>query len=570
MPWLLLWSASGYASVPVEVVVQGVDGDMRDNVLLFLSIHQQKNLPEISENRIRLLHTLAHSEISTALRPFGYYQPDIESTLVYRQDRWIATYRIDPGVPVRVVELEIRVEGEASADPEFRVLLADLPIKQGDIFNHAKYEESKRVLQSLGSQRGYFDAELLRSEVRVDVERHSASIILHYASGARYHFGAISFLQAGELELSLLQRYVPFKTGDPYDSNKILKLQTALSDSEYFQKVDVEPRRDQAENYAVPVDIRLNLRDRDKYTVGLGYGTDTGARGKISWERRIVDAGGKRFSTELNTSQINSSITARYRIPIKNPLTDQIAITGGWTDEHPGTSDSQTRLLGISRNQARGEWREAYSLNYRHERFVTGVNSGETTLFMPEVNWLRIRADNRINTTRGNRLQIDFRGASDSLGSDVTFFQTRANVKFILPVSDSGRLLARIDGGHTVVKDFDRLPASLRFYTGGDQSVRGYAYNSLGPPDSLGNVAGGKYLLVGSIEYEQRLSEKWSAATFYDTGNAYNSSSGDFKSGTGLGLRWKSPIGPVRLDVAWATSLEDRPWRFHLVVGPDL
>ncbi len=570
LPLLLAWSASVSAASAIEVAVEGVDAALRDNVLLFLSIQQQKNLPEISDNRIRLLHALAPGEIRAALQPFGYYQPRIDSTLVSREGHWLATYIIDLGAPVRIAQLDVQIEGEASSDPEFRQRLASLPIKQGDILVHARYEEAKRTLQNLGSQRGYFDAELLRSEVRVDPVNNSASVTLRYASGARYRFGAVTFQQADGLELPLLQRYVPFKQGEPYDSNKILKLQTALGDSEYFQQVDVEPRRDQAQDLAVPVDIKLTLRDRDKYTLGAGYGTDTGARGKVGWERRIVDAGGKRFSTELNVSQINTSITARYRIPIKDPRTDQIVITGGWTDDHPETSDSQTRLLGISRSQARGEWREAYSLNYRHERFATGEDSGKSTLFIPEVNWQRIRADNRINTTHGSRLQIDFRGAAVSLGSDVTFFQTRINTKFILPVSQNGRLLTRVDGGHTIVKDFENLPASLRFYAGGDQSVRGYEYNSLGPLDSLGSVAGGKYLLVGGIEYEQRLLGKWSAATFYDVGNAYNTSSEDFKQGAGLGLRWKSPIGPIRVDVAWALSQDEHPWRFHLVVGPDL
>ena len=567
---LLLWSSAAYPASRIEVHVEGVNEAMRDNVLLFLSIQQQRNLPDLSESRVRLLHTLAPSEIRSALQPFGYYRPRVDSTLVPQHNHWIATYRIDLGEPVRITQLDVQIEGAASTDPEFRWRLADLPIKQGDILVDARYEDTKRALQNLGAQRGYFDAELVHNEVLVDPARNSAHVSLRYASGARYHFGSVSFLQADGLDLSLLQRYVPFKPGDPYDSNKILKLQTALSDSEYFQKVDVEPRRDQAANLAVPVDIKLVLRERDKYTLGVGYGTDTGARGKLGWERRIVDSGGRRFSTELNGSQINTSLTARYRIPIKNPLTDQIVITSGWTHDHPDTSDSQTRLLGISLNQARSDWREAYSLNYQHERFVTGVDSGKSTLFIPEINWLRIRADNRINTTRGSRLQIDFRGAATSLGSDVSFFQTRANAKFILPVSTSGRLLTRLDGGHTSVKDFDNLPATLRFYTGGDQSVRGYAYNSLGPLDSLGNVTGGKYLLVGSVEYEHSLSDKWSAATFYDIGNAYNSSSENFKQGAGVGLRWKSPIGPVRLDVAWPLSLEDRPWRFHLIVGPDL
>ena len=372
------------------------------------------------------------------------------------------------------------------------------------------------------------------------------------------------------MNLDLLQRYVPFQAGTPYDTADLLKMQSALSDSDYFKKVDVQPRRDSIDDLAVPIDVTLVLRDRDKYTVGAGYGTDTGARGKMGWERRMVGPSGNRYSVELSGSQINTSITAGYRIPVNNPHPDEVVLSGGKTSDHPETSDSQTRLLGVSLNKLRGEWRQAYSLNYRHERFVTGTDSGVSTLYIPEANWQRIHADNRVITRRGHRIQLVVRGASTDVGSDVSFFQTRANAKLILPVMTHGRLLSRVDAGQTNVRDFENLPASQRFYTGGDQSVRGYDYNSLGPVDVLGKVIGGKRLLVGSVEYEHRLREKWSAALFYDVGDAYNTRPEKFKEGAGLGVRWKSPIGPVRLDVAWALSDAERPWRIHLVVGPDL
>ena len=571
---LLLFLALGFhgatASTPIEVVVEGVEEPLRTNVFLFLSVEQQKNLPEMAETRIRLLHARAPGEIRAALQPFGYYQPHIDSTLIQDETHWIATYVIALGEPVRIGEMDVRIEGDAAADTEFQKRVADLPLRKGAIFNHAVYERSKRALQNLGAQRGYFDAELQRNEVQVKLETNSASVFLYYHSGRRYRFGSLAFIQDRGLNLDLLQRYVPFQPGAPYDTADLLKMQGALNDSDYFQKVDVQPRRDSIDDLAVPIDVTLVLRDRDKYTVGAGYGTDTGARGKLGWERRMVGPSGNRYSVDLSGSQINTSITAGYRIPVNNPHPDEIVLSGGWTDDHPETSDSQTRLLGVSLNKLRGEWRQGYSLNYRHERFVTGTDNGVSTLYIPEANWQRIHADNRVVTRWGHRIQLVVRGASTNTGSDVTFFQARANAKLILPVLTDGRLLSRIDSGYTQVRDFENLPASQRFYTGGDQSVRGYNYNSLGPVDGLGKVIGGKRLLVGSIEYEHRLLEKWSAAVFYDAGNAYNDRGEKFKEGAGVGVRWKSPIGPVRLDVAWALSTEERPWRIHLVVGPDL
>ena len=110
----------------------------------------------------------------------------------------------------------------------------------------------------------------------------------------------------------------------------------------------------------------------------------------------------------------------------------------------------------------------------------------------------------------------------------------------------------------------------MRFFTGGAQSVRGYAYQSLGPVDANGEVTGGKYLVVGSIEFEHSFKNKWGVAAFYDVGNAINDISDDLKKGTGIGVRWKSPVGPVRIDLASAISLEGNPWRIHITIGPDL
>jgi len=248
--------------------------------------------------------------------------------------------------------------------------------------------------------------------------------------------------------------------------------------------------------------------------------------------------------------------------------------------EHPGTSDSQTYTAGVAHTHASGQWsltegriagwRSTYGLNYQHETWETGSESGQTTMLQPNASWLYLETDNRLVNTRGWRAQLDVRGSSSAIASDVTFAQARAQAKVIEPLWRRGRVVARLDVGTTWIEDFSTLPSSLRFYAGGDQSVRGYAYDSLGPKDEGGNVIGGPRLLVGSIEYDHQILEKWSLATFFDRGNAVDSFEGPYFNGAGVGVHWRSPIGLIRLDVAWALTLEDRPWRVHFVIGPEL
>jgi translocation and assembly module TamA len=156
------------------------------------------------------------------------------------------------------------------------------------------------------------------------------------------------------------------------------------------------------------------------------------------------------------------------------------------------------------------------------------------------------------------------------LGSDTDLLQTRLQGKFVRPLGQNQRLLLRGDLGLSYVSDFDALPATLRFFAGGDQSVRGYAYNSLGPEDASGEVIGGRHLVVGSIEYERRIKEKWGAAVFYDVGNALNSLGDPLRYSVGIGARWRSPVGPVRVDLGIPITEAEDAVRLHISLGPDL
>jgi translocation and assembly module TamA len=405
-------------------------------------------------------------------------------------------------------------------------------------------------------------------------------VTLHYQTGERYRFGTVQFEPGSGLDAGLLARYVPFSAGEPFDAEQLIELRRGLVDSNYFQQIEVTPRRDVAVDHLIPITVKLVPRPPNKYTFGLGYGTDTGVRGKAGWEVPRLNEAGHRLFNEANASQVKSDLTVRYIVPVQDPRTDQLAYSISAVSDYPDTSKSDSITAGVAYTESSGiwrltegriaGWRSTYGLEYLREQWETGSDNGRTTLIMPTVSWLYLNTESRLITTRGWRAQLDLRGASTSLASDVTFGQALLKVKFIQPLGDRGRVITRLDTGATWIDDFSELPSSLRYYAGGDQSVRGYAYNSLGPTDLNGQVIGGPDLLVGSIQYEHRILEKWSLATFYDAGNAMDGFDGPYYSGAGVGVHWRSPIGLIRLDVAVALTPEDRPWRLHIIIGPDL
>ncbi|HEX7043271.1 MAG TPA: autotransporter assembly complex family protein [Burkholderiales bacterium] len=565
----LLLPAPVLAALALEVTVVGVDGAVRDNVLATLTIYEERERSDLTAARVRRLHANALEQIRSALQPFGYYRPRIKATLAQEGDRWHARYEIDPGPAVPVTAVEVNVTGEGADDPAFRALVDGFPMAPGQTLDHAAYEEGRRRFEAVAAERGYFDMRFTRREIRLDLEAYRAQIFLDVDTGPRYRFGEVH-IEQDLLSEELLRRYVHLTPGQPYSTAALLELQTAFSSTNYFRDVQVEADPREAIDHTVPVRVTLTPRKRDRYSFGVGYGTDTGPRGQASWQRFYVNEYGHHARVDLRASDIEQSLLAGYFIPIRNPQTDQLALTGGYEEIETTTAISRIRRAAIARTTVRGRTFETLSLAYQREAFEVGAQADTTTLLLPGASWTRYWGADRVYTRSGARLTLDLRGASEELGSDVSMLQARLSGKLILPVAMSGRLLTRFDVGTTRTEEFERVPASLRFFAGGDVSVRGYRYSSLGPTDASGDVVGGPRLLVGSVEYEQTIRGSWAVAAFYDIGNAVEDFSDPLVRGVGIGLRWRSPIGQIRLDAAHALDLPGDAWRIHLYIGPDL
>jgi translocation and assembly module TamA len=547
-------------------------GEIRKNVLSVLSIDDARKEKNLTEARIRQLHKKAPDEIRTALEPYGYFRPVIEANLTHDERGWLAQYRIDPGPELHVTSLDLQVQGEGSSEPELVTLASGFPLQRGAIMSSSVYGAAKKEFETFAAVNGYLDAVFTESRIAVDRTKYTADIVLHFDTGPRYRFGPTRF-HLNFLNENLLAGYVTWKEGEPLNANELLKFQGTLGESSYFGRAEVEMRREEAIGREVPIDVTLEPSKPRRFTFGLGYGTDTGPRVSGTAQFRRLNCLGHRAETELRLSSIEQSLWARYYIPGAYPRTDVLSFLAGFANLDTATAKSRTALTGVSLSRARGRWHEVLSLTEQRETYTVGLDNGTSYLLIPEGNWSRVIADDRVYTRKGFRVQFDLRGAVKDALSNASFAQIETDGKWIRSLGKKSRVIGRAQLGYTITGDFRILPPRIRFFSGGDQSVRGYAFNRLGSVDEKGNVIGGKVVRVVSGEYEYRFLDKWggfSAATFVDAGNATMTFSEPLRVGAGVGLRWRSPIGMVRGDAAFAVSLPGTPLRLHLNVGPDL
>ncbi|HOW62383.1 MAG TPA: autotransporter assembly complex family protein [Candidatus Contendobacter sp.] len=555
----------------LAVTVEGVDEPLRTNVLALLELNRFAGQTAPEETRLRWLHGNAEREIRAALQPFGYYEPTIESALNRVPGGWEARYRIQPGRPLRITTLDLQILGEGQQDPVFQQALANAPLVQGQTLDQPKYEQFKQALETLATERGYFEARFAERAIEINLEAYEATVRLHYDTGPRYRFGAITFKQ-DFLSPKLLNRYPRFKSGDPYNANDLLKLQGDLNSSPYFSQIQINAPPDAATD-TTPVEVVLEPNKKRKYSAGAGYGTDTGPRVRLKAEQRWLNRRGHHAEQELLWSPIKMSFGGKYYIPGDDPTTDTYTLNAGYTQQNYKNQDYEQFIIGGGWQQQDGKWLKNYNLSYQYEEFSVGDEPTRSSLLLiPGLNWTWIDADDRLYPTRGLLFGFELRGASTALLSDLDFVQGVLHLKGVYALNETSRFIARGDAGTTLIRQgFEKLPTSLRFFTGGDASVRGYAYNSIGPTDEEGVVIGGKNLLVGSLEYEHRVWDGWSLAAFVDSGDAFDGASPELKTGAGVGLRWRSPVGPVRIDLA---SGLDRPpgdaFRFSFSIGPEL
>jgi translocation and assembly module TamA len=510
---------------------------------------------------------LVPAKVQLALEPFGYYRPVIQVTRSGPAGERILV-QVAPGEPVRIGHRRVQVTGAGSEDPILGALVAGFPLKPGDPLVHAAYEEGRGQLKSRAQGLGYLDADFSSHEIVVDPATQTASLDLVLATGGLYRFKAAHLLGAPDYPVPFLQRFVAFRPGDPFTRTRLGLTQLQLAGSERFKEVvlTAEPAADHE------VTLRVDLKQGPTrfLRTGLGFGTDTGPRGTVRYRDLNMLNRGHELSTSLYVSKRLQGLSSIYTLPLASGLLDTTTVQVNLQKEE--LADLVTRLASVelARNRALGPG----VLGTGFVRFLQEAYTSEglyhrTRLVLPGVRYTRDQLDDPRLPTRGLRLALEARGTDRSLGSDTRMVQLLGAVSFLQPLPARLSLQTRLRVGATFSSDpVDALPPTLRFFAGGDQSVRGYGYQSLGDRDATGKVVGGRQLLTTSLELERALPRNWGVSLFHDAGNAFDSFKGvRLHQGAGVGLHYRSPVGSLNLSLARRIFDEHPGWRIHFTVG---
>jgi len=557
---------------PVQVVISGLEGDPLKNVQAALTIPEAM-VRDGAPNRfwLKRLEKQAPAKVAAALAPLGFYSTVVTTSLQKTEDnRYRLEVKVVPGEPVRVYDLHLDIEGPGARVRKLRRLIGEFPLSRGDILRHDLYEEGKGTLKSRAIDLGYLDADFSRHEIRVHRGERRAEIDLVLNTGPRYSFGDVLVHGAPSYPEKFLKRYMAFKKGEVFSFPRLGQTQLNFLDSDRFREVIVTPRKDLEQKFEVPVDIKLVPSARRRLRPGIGYGTDTGARLSLKYTDLNIFHLGHELKTDLLVAQYRQSLIGSYTVPGYRNIDSHTVFRVGFEREDIDTFESESLFAEAERvrNFGKGRLGSVY-LQLLQEKSTVGEEEDTSQMVLPGVRFSRRRYNDPVRPTGGYFFNLESRGGHQALGSDTGLLQFLASANAVLSLPGRFSLFTRLDGGASLQNEpLREIPVSLRFFAGGDQSVRGYAYKSLGPEDDNGDVVGGKNLLVGSIELERAIGQNWGVAAFYDAGNAFNSfSSIKLYRGLGLGIRRYTVVGPIRVDVARQIGVSDPSYRLHVSMG---
>ena len=555
----LLCSGTLFAAT-VNIEIKGITGETLKNIQARLAVLQQSYGADLSDDDIKDFYKTAPDNIRKALEPFGYFKSKMTSQLIHNPTHWTAEFFIQPGPVLKISRLDVTLMGPGQFDEALQKFVQHFPLKPGQPFENETYEKAKNNFFEIANNQGYLKATLAKKEIRIDLKKYTAEIILRLDTGPRYYFGAIHFSES-PFATEFLDRFLSIHADQPYSSEELLKLQRNLSNSRYFKEVAVDPDFQEQNNNKVPVNIKVTAPKAQQYNIGAGYGTFTGPRLTLGMNMRRVTDTGQHFNAQLKLSPVLSGLAAKYFIPGNNPLTDEYTIGANYQKFVPknGQSFSETLSAGYVKNIT--PWQISLTTNYLTERYQVENNPNRSShMLYPAFNIARIKADDLIKPTSGSSFSFNVQGATQNMLSTTNFFQSEVKGKYIFSPTQKSHVILRGDLGYTVVDNLDQLPLTLNFFAGGIGSIRGYPFSGFGP---------GRYLEVASAEYQHQIVGDWNGALFYDFGTTTDHFNKNFKRGVGVGVVYKSIIGPVQLYVARALDSTGKPSRIEFSIGPE-
>jgi len=561
-------------AVPLEVTIVITDSP---NSELNTQLSKEISISHLTKDEFPaqtdFLFKQADKELLNALRALGYYDPKIRHSLERQAKVTRATFDIALGQPVKTRQIDLQIMGEAQKLPvwsQFRQF--QLALRPNTPFRHQDYSATLNALTNLAINEGFMDAKFTKREFKVYPHQQAVDIQIHLDTQKAYQVGEVSFHGSQQINESLLKRFIEFKPGDIFKHSDIRSLQKSLIDSRYFGLIRVVPQYSDQKERRIPVKVELEDNLKHRYDVGLGYGTDTGARVLFGFENRLVNPYGHNYQIDSLLGERAQNLQFNYRLPGERPAVQSWNLGLGLKATQ---SDTLTRSKGTVNAdyhyQVDPIWLinpfvslETESFRYHNE------NEENTQVMLFGINVKGRWVNNESYPTSGYRHNASFRISADNLVSDAQFAQIELGSRGLYSLMEFWRLQARLQGVLTAAEKDQMIPASYLSLLGGE-TLRGYEFESIGLEAEDGSITGARNMIQASIETDYRISEYFGFGVFTDAGQVFdNEITSQLKVGAGLGIRGYTPVGMAKLDVAWPISEKEQPWRIHFSLGFDL
>ena len=573
----ILLCAWGGAHAGIDIDIPDRTDEVKNNVRAFLSLTRYKDRDDVTPETMTRLARRIEPEVRRALEPLGYYAPEVSYEVKQLSPtEWHVVIHIDPGRPVRLSEVNIEITGAGKDEPAIRAVLARRELKPGLRLNHGRYDRVKDDLLRAAHNHGYLDARYTKSELLIHRGERRAQANLVLDTGEIYSFGAIEVSQ-DVIKPEAMSRLLRIREGDPYSLDALLRTQYVLDDTQYFSTAEVETGDRDPVTRTVPVTITAQPNRRNRYAISAGYATDTRVRGRLTWDNRLVNRSGHRMQTEIIGSELLKEATVRYAIPVMDVALEKLEFVLSGSDEELGDVTSRrveftaglTQVIGttwqrvlfarLSREMSRSGSRDAVDPASR-----SAFQDKTDVLIIPGVSFSTMPPYLVGETTRRYSVYAELTGSPHSLGSDSSYLRFRLEAERVFDLSDKWHLRLRSNLGVSHVNKTFTLPASQRFYAGGDRSVRGFGLNEL-PIVKDGENTGRKHMFTGTVQLERDFKRNFRGALFYDAGNAFDKFFGEsLEYSAGVGVHYQIAVASLGIDIAQALSEPGRKPRLHL------
>jgi len=557
------------ATAAVEISVKGLESELETAVKSSLTLAQYKDRT-VSDAQLKRLVNIGEAEIGATLEAWGYYDSKVSDRVDRKPDgAFLVHFDVTPGAPTLVTASQVGVAGDAAQEPHIARAIEAFQPRVGERFDHLQYEASKAAIETALADNGYLGAKLTAHRVEVTAAQRSARIELTWDGGPPYTFGPTTFT-GGQFTPEFLEHFVPWKMGDAFSSSQVLEFQRRLVGADYFGTVTVQPHPEKALERAVPIEVTLSPAKRTIYSAGVYASTDRGVGVQFGVQRRWLNARGHKGQADIDIAQRLQSLELSYRIPLPGKRRRVLSFAGTYRDETTETSISQTEKLAVNVSRKWGNFTNVYGLQFLAGDFEIGSERGNSALTFLEGALSWAKSDQPTFAQKGFSYTLSARYTPVEGWTDTRFGSLRLDTKWLHALGERTRLILRAEAGKIDAGDFDLLPPELRFFAGGDRSIRGFGFEEIGSRNAAGDVIGGDQLLEGGVELEYYWRKNLGAAVFVDAGDAWLGDDFSLHVGAGVGVRWKSPVGVMRLDLAYPVeSIDASGWQIHFSLGPD-